>query len=100
MLSRDLNRKKHVYSVIERDEFEYFDVPIFEEWYEKKIIKKKYIPKKPEWIKLKYKDGVPYLSGHYKNVWEIRPITQKVYDIWLYQMLRETKTNDQLSNRC
>lgn len=100
MCLRELKRKKHVYSWTRKNENDYFTIPIAEEWYKEKFIPKKNLYlKKPEWIKLQFHEGLPCLVGHYRNVWQIRPITRKVYDIWLAQMLQERKYDHKLPNR-
>ncbi len=98
MFLRDAKRKKHDYSRIREDRLKYINIPIYDEWYKKNKIQNKYIPKKPEWVKLKFHDGVPYLVAHCRNVWEIRPIQRKVYEIWINQMLEEK--DHELPNRC
>lgn len=77
---------------------ECFNIPIAEEWFKKEQLeqaksKEDYIPIKPEWVKVEYNEGVPYLSAHHYHVWQIRPITRKVYDVWLAQAIEEDEIN-------
>ena len=75
-----------------------FNIPIAEEWFNEKQLeqaksKEDYIPIKPEWVKVEYNAGVPYLSAPHHYVWQIRPITHKVYAVWLSQAIQEDEIN-------
>jgi len=75
-----------------------FNIPIAEEWFNKEQLeqsksKEDYIPIKPAWVKVEYNEGVPYLSAHRHHVWQIKPITHKVYAVWLSQAIEEDEIN-------
>ncbi len=81
-----------------RGMMESFNIPIAEEWFNKEQLeqaksKEDYIPIKPEWVKVEYNEGVPYLSAHRHHMWQIKPITHKVYAVWLTQAIEEDEIN-------
>lgn len=75
--------------------FREFDIPIWENWYQKipkptrKGFKKDYVPPKPHWVKVEFNNGVPRLVADVFYIWQVQPITRKVYDAWVSQALEE-----------
>ncbi len=75
-----------------------FKIPIADEWYtleqsKKYQSKEDYIPIKPEWVKVEFDHGVPFLFANSNNIWLTRPVTRKVYNTWLAQALEEYETS-------
>lgn len=70
-----------------------FDIPIWEKWYPKKekpaILKEDYVRPKPHGVKGEFNNGVPRLVADVFYIWQVKPITRKVYDAWLVQALEE-----------
>jgi len=75
-----------------------FNIPRAEEWLSKSKLydlrsKDYYIPKKPEWVKVEYNEGVPRLFAPRNRVLQTRPITQQVYKVWLEQAIAADETH-------
>lgn len=79
-----------------------FDIPIADDWYDEyqvktielieRIFTKGIIPEKPEWIKLIFKEYIPYLTASSEHILKIRPITKKTYEAWMKKSLKEYET--------
>ena len=73
-----------------------FNIPRAEEWCQRpqleKLEKKDLIPTKPKWVKVEFKNGVPYLTADTTYIWQVRPITRHVYNAWITQALEEDET--------
>lgn len=97
--NRALRKLRHANRI---DLMRKFDIPIHEEWYQKKEItntvkenstiqeEKEWIPPKPFWVKVDFaEDGVPYLAADVKYIWYVKPVTRKVYNAWLSKAMEE-----------
>lgn len=74
-----------------------FDLLICETWHpplpppERPCVKREYVPPKPHWVKVEFNAGVPRLVADVFYIWQVKPITRKVYDAWIAQALEENE---------
>lgn len=51
--------------------------------------KKDFIPTNPEWVKIEFTNGVPYLATNASCIWQVRPVTCNGYNVWMKEAMEE-----------